>query len=78
MRPRTAKGKTQIQGTKLDILEKQEAGATIAANTGKGKQKQAGKRDQHGQSKIDLAGRDSTQSSRPSPFGLRYHPGLVG
>ncbi len=78
VRPRAAQSKAQVEGTELDILEKEKPGATIAADTGKGKQEQAGKGDQHGQHEIDLAGRDLTQSSRPSPFRLRYHPGPVG
>ena len=78
VRPRAAQSKAQVEGTQLDILEKQKSGATIAADTGKGKQEQAGNGNQHGQRKIHLAGRYSTQSSRPSPFRLRHHPGLVG
>ena len=69
MRPRAAKSETQVQGAKLDVLEKEKSGATVAANAGKGKQNQAGECDQHGQRKIHLAGRDSTQSRRPSPIG---------
>src|SRR5882724_1162154 len=77
VRPRTAKGETKIEGTKLDILEKQEPGATIAADTRESKEEQARERHEYSQGKIHLAGRDSTQPGRPSPFGLRCHPGLV-
>jgi hypothetical protein len=78
VRPRTAQSKPQVEGTQLDILKKQKPSATIAADTGKGKQEQAGKGDQHGQHEIYLAGRDLTQSSRPTSIGVRCHSSLVG
>jgi len=44
VRPRTAKGETKIEGTKLDILEKKEPSATIAADTRESKEEQARER----------------------------------
>ena len=55
VRARSTKGKTQIQSSKLDVLEKKETGTTVAANPGKGKQEQACHGDQRGQREVDLA-----------------------
>jgi hypothetical protein len=56
VRPSAAQRESQIEGTKLDILKKQEPGATIAANTRKRKQQQAGESHKHGQHEIDRTG----------------------
>ncbi len=56
VRARATQGKAQVQGAKLDVLEKKKAGATVAADAGKGKQQKPGDRHQHGQREIYLTG----------------------
>jgi len=75
--PGPAKGKAQIESTKLDVLEKTKASATIAANAGESKEQQAA----HVTSTARLGppGGPRLDPVQPAiPFGSRHHPGLVG